>query len=145
MQLDYIIDNLSKNWLATGRERRREETEVPSIAICANNRCALQKRILATVLKVFKSQGSGLRNKRSSQGYLWKPFGGTVVSSQVDPSWVLLANYAERRTSLCQGLRPVLEVQQFHQTTIQRTNTHDGPLAIRLMETRYHGPLPNRG
>ena len=58
MQLDYAIDILSKNWLATGWERCREEIEVPSIAICANKGCALQKRILATILKVLKPQGS---------------------------------------------------------------------------------------
>ena len=111
MQLDYTIDILSKHWLVTGRERSHEETEVPSIAICANKRCALQNRILATVPKVFKPRGSRLRNERSSQGYLWKPLGGTVVSAQVDPSQVLLANYAERRTSLRQDLRQVSEVQ----------------------------------
>ena len=54
MQLDYAFDILSKDWLATRRERSCEETEVPSIAICANKRCSLQKRILATVPKVFK-------------------------------------------------------------------------------------------
>ena len=70
MQLDYTFDILSKDWPATRRERSREETEVPSIVICANKRRALQKRILATVPKVFKPQGSGLRNERSSQGYL---------------------------------------------------------------------------
>ena len=104
MQLDYTFDILSKDWPATGRERSCEETEVPSIAICANKRCALQKRILVTVPKVFKLRGSGLRNERSSRGYLWKPLKGTVISAQVDPSGVLLANYAERRTSLCQDL-----------------------------------------
>ena len=114
MQLDYAIDILSKNWPATGRERSCEETEVPSIAICANKRCALQKRILATILKVLKPRGSRLRNERSSRGYLWKPLGGTIVSAQVYPSLVLLANYAERHTSLCQDLRQVSEVQQFH-------------------------------
>ena len=95
MQLDYALDILSKDWTATGRERSREETEVPSITICANKRCALQKRILVIVLKVFKPRGSRLRNERSSRGYPWKPLGGTVVSAQVDPSWVLLAHYAE--------------------------------------------------
>ena len=145
MQLDYAIGILSKNWPATGRERSRKETEVPSIVICANKRCALQKRILAIVFKVFKPRGSRLRNERSSQGYLWKPLGGTVVSAQVYPSWVLLANYAKRHTSLCQDLRQVLEVQQFHQTTVRRANTHDDPLAIHLMGTRYNRSLPNRG
>ena len=86
MQLDYTIDILSKNWPVIGRERSHEETEVPSIAICANKRCALQNRILATVPKVFKPRGNRLRNERSSRGYLWKPLGGTVVSAQVDPS-----------------------------------------------------------
>ena len=145
MQLDYAIDILSKNWPATGRERSCEETEVPSIAICANKRCALQKRILATILKVLKPRGSRLRNERSSQGYLWKPLGGTIVSAQVYPSLVLLANYAERHISLRQSLRQVSEVQQFHQKIIQRTNTHDGPLAISSMGTRHHGSLPDRG
>ena len=87
----------------------------------------------------------GLRNERSSRGYLWKPLRGMVVSAQDDSSWVLLANYAERCISLCKTLRQVSKVQQFHQTTIQRANTHDGPLAIRLMGTRYHGSFPNRG
>ena len=111
MQLDYTIDILSKDWPATRQERSHEETEVPSISICANKICALQKRILAIVLKVFKPRGSRLHNERSSRGYLWKPLGGTVVSAQVDPNWVLLANYAERRTSLRQDLRQVSEVQ----------------------------------
>ena len=66
MQLDYAFDILSKDWPATRRERSREETKVPSIAICANKRCALQKRILMTVPKVFKLRGSRLRNERSS-------------------------------------------------------------------------------
>ena len=66
MQLDYTFDILSKDWPATERERNREETEVPSIVICANKRRALQKRILATVPKVLKPRGSGLRNERSS-------------------------------------------------------------------------------
>ena len=105
MQLDYAIDILSKNWPSTGRERSREEIEFPRIAICANKRCALQKRILEIVLKVLKPRGSILRNERSSRGYLWKPLEGTIVSAQVDPSWVLLAKYAERHTSLCQDLR----------------------------------------
>ena len=104
MRLDYTLDILSKDWPAAERERSRDETEVPSIVICANKRHALQKRILVTVPKVFKLRGSGLRNERSSRGYLWKPLKGTVVSAQADPSGVLLANYAERRTSLCQDL-----------------------------------------
>ena len=145
MQLDYAFDILSKDWPASGWERGHEETEVPSIVICANKRRALQKRILVIVPKVFKLQGSRLRNERSSRGYPWKPLGGTVVSAQVDPSWVLLANYAKRHTSLCQDLRQVLEVQQFHQTTVRRANTHDDPLAIHLMGTRYNRSLPNRG
>ena len=70
---------------------------------------------------------------------------GTVVNAQVDPNWVLLANYAERRTSLRQDLRQVSEVQQFHQPTVPRAKTHDGPLAICSIGTRYHGSLPNRG
>ena len=114
MQLDYAFDILSKDWIATRRGRSRKEIEVPSIAICANKRCALQKRILATVPKVFELRGSGLCNERSSRGYLWIPLKGTVLSAQDDPSWVLLANYAERRTSLRQDLRQVSEVQQFY-------------------------------
>ena len=114
MQLDYAIDILFKDWPATKRERSREETEVPSIAICANKRCALQKRILATVPKVFKPRRRRLCNERSSRRYLWKPLEGMVVSAQADPSWVLLANYAERHISLRQDLRQVSEVQQFH-------------------------------
>ena len=54
MQLNYAFDILSEDWPATGRERSCEETEVPSIAIYANKRCVLQKRILVTVPKVFK-------------------------------------------------------------------------------------------
>ena len=104
MKLDYAIDILPKNWPTTGRERCHEETEVPNIVICANKGCALQKRILATVPKLFKPRGSRLRNEGSSRGYLWKPLRGTVVNAQVDPNWVLLANYAERRTSLRQDL-----------------------------------------
>ena len=145
MQLDYTIDILSKDWPATRQERSHEETEVPSISICANKICALQKKILANVPKVFKPQGSRLHNERNSRGYLWKPLGGTVVSAQANPSWVLLANCAERRISLCQDLRQVTKVQQFQQTTVQRANTHDGPLAIRSIGTSYHGSLPNRG
>ena len=99
MQLDYAFDILFKDWIATKRGRSRKEIEVPSIAICANKRCSLQKRILTTVPKVFELRGSGLRNEKSSRGYLWKPLRGTVVGAQDDPSWVLLANYAERCTS----------------------------------------------
>ena len=110
MQLDYAIGILSKNWPATGRERSRKETEVPSIVICANKRCALEKRILVIVFKVFKPRGSRLRNERSSRGYMWKPLGGMVISTQVNLSWVLLANNVEGRISLRQGLRQVSKV-----------------------------------
>ena len=48
------FDILSKDWIATKRGRSRKEIEVPSIAICANKRCALQKRILTIVPKAFE-------------------------------------------------------------------------------------------
>ena len=98
-----LISYLKTGLLPNGKEAARK-LKFPSITICANKRHALQKRILVTVPKVFKLRGSKLRNERSSQGYLWKPFKGIVVSAQVDPSGVLLANYAERHTSLCQDL-----------------------------------------
>ena len=62
------------------------------------------------VPEVFKPRGSKLRNKSSPRGYLWKPLEGTVISAQVDPSWVLLAYNAKGRTNLCQDLRQVSEV-----------------------------------
>ena len=74
-----------------------------------------------TVPKVFKPRGSGLRNERSSRGYLWKPLKGTVVNAQDDPSWVLLANYAEIRTSLRQDLRQVSEVKNLASPQSGRT------------------------
>ena len=144
MQLDYAIDILPKNWPTTRRERCHEETEVPNIVICANKGCALQKRILSTILEVFRPRESKLRNERSPRRYLRKPLRRTIISTQVDPSRILLAYNAKGHASLCQVLRQVLEVQQFHQTIIRRTNTHDGPLVIRSMGSRYHGPLPDR-
>ena len=144
MLLDDAADILPENGLAAGRERFCEETKIPGIAICADKRCPIQKRILATVLKVPKPRRSRLRNERSSRGYLRKPLGGAVISAQVNLSWVLLANNAEGRTSLRQGLRQVSKVLQSHQTTVRRIDTHDGPLAIHSMGSRYHGPLPDR-
>ena len=52
-----------------------------------------------------------LRNERSPRGYLRKPLGGTIISTQIDLSRILLAYNAEGRTSLCQGLRQVSKVQ----------------------------------
>ena len=121
MQLDYAFDILSKDWTAIGWGRSREEIEVPSIAICANKRCALQKRILTTVPKAFEPRGSGLCNERSSRGYLWKPLRGTVVGGQDDPSWVFLANYAERRIRFRQDLRQVSEVKNLTSPQSGRT------------------------
>ena len=108
--MDDIVDILPKNGHVTGGERGCKEIEVPSIAICADKRCHIQKRILVTILEVFKPRGNRLRNERSPRGYLQKPLGGTVISAQVNPSRVLLANNAKGRVSLRQGLRQVLEV-----------------------------------
>ena len=62
------------------------------------------------VLKVPKPRGSRLRNERSSQEYLRKPLRGAVINAQFNPSLVLLANNAEGRISLRQGLRQMSEV-----------------------------------
>ena len=38
---------------------------------------------------------------------LWKSLRGTIVSAQVNPSWILLVDYAEERSSLRQDLQQV--------------------------------------
>ena len=73
--------------------------------------CLIQKRVLSTVPEVFEPRRSRLHDEKSSRGYLWKSLRGTVVSAQVDPSWILLAHYAKRRLSLCQDLQQMSEVQ----------------------------------
>ena len=110
-QLDYVIDIIPKDWRITRREWRHQEIESPSITVCADKRCLIQKRILSTVPEVFKPRGSKLRNKRSPRGYLQKPLGGTVISTQVDQSRIPLAYNAEGHTSLCQGLQQMSKVQ----------------------------------
>ena len=63
--MDGAANILPENKLATGRERCHEKTKILGIAIYADKRCPIQKRILATVLKVPKLQGIRLRNERS--------------------------------------------------------------------------------
>ena len=86
---------LSRSYL---RCLSHEETEVPGITICADKRCSIQKRILATILKVPKPRGSRLRNERSSRGYLLKPLGGTVIRHKlirVGYYWPTMLNDAQ--------------------------------------------------
>ena len=79
--------------------------------ICADKRCFIQKRVLLVVPEVSMPRGNRLRNERSPRGYLRKPLWGTVISSQVDLSRILLAYNAEGHIGLCQGLRQVSKVQ----------------------------------
>ena len=141
MQLDYAIDILFENRRVTGREERCKKVEGPGITIFADERCLIQKRVLSTILEVFRPRGSTLRNERSPRGYLRKPLERTIISTQAGQSRILLAYNAEGHASLCQVLRQVLEVQQFHQVTIRRADPHGDTLAVRSMEARYHGPI----
>ena len=110
-ELDHAVNNISKVRHSARRKRRRKEAKSPSLTICADHGYPIQERFLSTVPKVLEPWWSRLRNERSSRGYLWKSFRGTVVSTQFDPSWVLLTHYAQGRPSLRQGLRQMLEIQ----------------------------------
>ena len=110
-ELDHAINSISEVRNFARRKRRRKKAKSPSLTICADQGCLVQERFLSTVPKVLEPWRSRLRNERSSRGYLWKSLRGTVVSTQVDLSWVLLAHYAEGCPSLRQDLRQVLEIQ----------------------------------
>ena len=66
-----------------------------------------------------------------------------ITCTQVDPSRILLAYNDEGCASLCLILRQMLEVQQFHQAAVRKTDTYDSTLAVRTMGTRHHGPIPD--
>ena len=54
-----------------------------------------------------------------------------------------MAHYAQGHPSLRQILQQVSEIQQSNQATIRGAVTYDGPLAVRPMVIRHHGPFPN--
>ena len=110
-ELDHAVNSIFKVRHSARRKRRRKETKSPSLTICDNQGCLIQERFLSSIPEVFEPWGSRLRNERSSRGDLWKSLKGTIVSAQIDPSWVLLAHYAQGRPSLRQGLRQVSEIQ----------------------------------
>ena len=110
-ELDHAINSISKVRHSARRKRRRKEAKSPSLMICADQGCLIQERFLSTVPKVLEPWRSRLCNERSSRGYLWISLRGTVVSTQVNPSWVLLAHYAQGRPNLRQGLWQVSEIQ----------------------------------
>ena len=118
MQLDYAIDILPKNWGVNKREGRRKKVEGPGITVRADKGRLIQKRFLSTVPEVFMPRGSRLRDERSTRGYLRKPLGRTITSTQIDSSRILLAYNDEGCASLCPVLRQKLEVQQFHQAAV---------------------------
>ena len=141
--MDHAISLLPKEWHATRREGRRKEVEGPSIAVCSNKGCPIQKRLLPPVPKVFRPRRSKVHHERGSRGDLRKPFRGTIISAQAYSSRILLAHHAEGQASLCQSLRQVSKVQQCHLTTVRGTHPYDNPIAIRSMGVRYHGSFPN--
>ena len=98
---------------------------------------------LLSISEMLRYRRSELPHERNPRGYLRKPLGGTVISTKVDPSRTLLAYNAKGCASLCQVLRQVSEVQQFHQTTILRTDPYDGTLVVCLIGARYHGTIPD--
>ena len=110
-ELDNTVNSISKIRHSARRKRRCKETKSPSLTICADQGCLIQERFLSSIPEVFKQWGSRLRNERSSREDLQKSLRGAVASAKVDPSWVLLAHYAQGRPSLHQGLRQVSEVQ----------------------------------
>ena len=66
-----------------------------------------------------------------------------IVDKQVDLCRILLAYYAEGHANLCQSLRQMLEIRQYHQTIVRRTHPYDSLVVVYSVGIRYHGPLPN--
>ena len=109
-ELDHAVNSISKVKHYARRERRRKKAKSPSLMICADQGCLIQERFFSTKPEVLEPWGSRLRNERSSLGDLRKSLRGAVVSAQVDPSWVLLAHYAQGHPSLRQILQQVSEI-----------------------------------
>ena len=92
-----LIAYLRSGILPDGKEAARK---LKVQAICDNQGCLVQERILSIVPEVFKPRGSRLRDERNPRGYLWKSLRVTVISVQDNSSRILLAYNTEGRTSL---------------------------------------------
>ena len=110
-ELNHAIDSIPEVRHSAKRERRCYEAESPSLTICVDQRCLIQKRILSTIPEVLEPWRSRLHDERGPRGYLWKPLRGMVISAQVNLSKVLLAYYTEGHPSLRQDLRQMSKVQ----------------------------------
>ena len=51
----------------------------------------------------------------------------------------------KRRLDLCQSLRQMPKIQQYHQIAVRRVDTYDSPMVVRLVGVRHHGAVPNSG
>ena len=105
----------------------------------------VQKRLLPLIPKVFESQGRRLCHERSPRKNLREPLRIMVISTQTDSGRILLSHLVEGRPGLCQNLRQVLDVQQCHQTAVERINSNNGPVAICSVGVRHHGPILGSG
>ena len=76
---------------------------------------------------------------------LRKPLKVTIVGTQADSSRVLLAHHAKRCSDLCQSLRQMPKIQQYHQIAVRRVDPYDSPMAICSMRVRHYGIVPNGG
>ena len=65
---------------------------------------ALPERLLPPIPKVFKPRGSRLCHEGSPRRDLREPLRVTVIGTQTDSSWILLAHYVEGCPDLCQNL-----------------------------------------
>ena len=127
------------------REGSHKKAKGPSSAIRSNKGRLVQERLLPPIPKLFGPRESRLCDERSPWRDLRKPLWVTIVSTQTDPSRVLLAHHAEGCPNLCQNLWQVLKVQQRHQTAIRRVDHDDSPVAIYSVGIRHHRINPNSG
>ena len=74
-----------------------------------------------------------------------KPFGVKVVGAQTSADRILLGHHAEGRPDLCQSLRQVSKVQQYHQIVVQRVDPIDNPMVVCSVGIRHHGAIPHCG
>ena len=66
-----------------------------------------------------------------------------VTSAQANSGRILLVYHAEGYLSLCQSLRQMSEVQQYHQTTNRGVYSDDSSVAFCSKGVKHHGPIPN--
>ena len=103
------------------------------------------KRLLLPIPEVFGSRGSRLRHERGPRRDLRKSLRVTIVDTQIDLSKVLLAHHAKRCPDLCQSLRQMPKIGQYHKTAIRRVDPYDSPMDVRSVGLRHYRATPNGG